>query len=254
LDETQCDDVLLLLDVQDKPDIVVMWRDKEKIPRFRMTSLVSKQIAGTTDIASLARPYLKLAIERAANEGRRPCDYFLLLGKFDTKEASLFPRNQTGELLALARTPIQREKLVALLNRSCGEQELLVLVTARDDVEGAFVPVPTVVPDPSQPAKFGISPTELKQIEAYLADHGPAMANVAGDEGGRLADYVGIARLPNLPPIVLRRSVAKEAIAHAQLGEVTRELDVPATNDHELLVFYKIAGHGSFSRLQFAPG
>ena len=43
LSETRCDDVLLLLDVQGQPDIVVMWRDKEKIPRFRMTRLTSKE-------------------------------------------------------------------------------------------------------------------------------------------------------------------------------------------------------------------
>jgi hypothetical protein len=43
LSETRCDDVLLLVDVQGQPDILVMWRDKEKIPRFRMTRLTSKE-------------------------------------------------------------------------------------------------------------------------------------------------------------------------------------------------------------------
>ncbi len=43
LSQTRCDDVLLLVDMEGQPDIVVLWRDKEKIPRFRMTRVTSKE-------------------------------------------------------------------------------------------------------------------------------------------------------------------------------------------------------------------
>jgi hypothetical protein len=201
----------------------------------------------TDAIRKRVRPFLPIIIRRVAAEGRAPRDYFMVMGKYETDSGMLFPRSEAPELLKVARTPVQGEKLERFLSEPCEEKKLLVMVTARDFVEAYFVPVPTVAREPG--AKTYVTQAEMNVVNRYLNRHAASMYAGVKREGGRAGDYVVIALISNNdPPIVLRRELARDALELSKFGDVVKELDVPAADD-ELLVVYKIGSVPSWSRL-----
>ncbi len=87
-----------------------------------------------------------------------------------------------------------------MIEKPCEPKQLLVLVTAGDQIDGELIRIPTLVPDQEAPPTFGISPKAKKQIDDYVAKYGPANASALDTTGGRVENYVAIARLPEICP------------------------------------------------------
>jgi hypothetical protein len=199
-------------------------------------------------LESYARPYLGRVRLRAKEEGRRPCDYVLLIGKYEPTSSALLPRAEGDELLKLAKTPIQREKLERYLAEPCAETKVLVLVTAGEHVEAAQV---TVLMEPREPsAPVAISQKERDQIDAYLKHHTSTIVSALDLKGERLADFVVVAPTLRGVPAVLRRTRASETLEAMGFGPVLAELHAPAANDDELLWFYKVSDTPTWSKMQ----
>jgi hypothetical protein len=204
--------------------------------------------ANKAEVAKYARPYLKVAIEACAREHRDPADYYLLIGKYGPEEGMLVPRALAEQTIAMFRSPIGREKMRKLVGMRCEPKQLLVIITAGDHVEGDFIRVPTIAPDPD---KIFFTRAEMDAIERYQRLYAPSFSASVDGSGGKLADYVAILLLPNRRPILIERKNAREALEISGFGAAAAELDVPATNDDELLCIYMVKGKPSWSRLQY---
>jgi hypothetical protein len=99
-------------------------------------------------IARAARPFLREVVALAAKSTLSPGHFVLLLGKYSSEETFLFPRSDAGQILERAKTDAARRKCERLLAAPHGPHDLLVIVCAGSHVEGHFVRVPTIVPDP----------------------------------------------------------------------------------------------------------
>lgn len=202
-------------------------------------------------IDAYARPFLRKVIEQCASDSREPCDYFLVVGKYDPTSCMVVPRVFTDEILDIARTPARREKMEKLLAEPCGLKQLLVMLTAGDHIEGGFVHVPTIVP--ATPPQVAWSPTEREKQNEYIQRHAGAMIAHIEAEDGKPCDYVAIGRFPTEPPMVVRREVAREHMPISDYGDVVKALDVPAANDDELLFVYIMRRIPSSAKLQLGP-
>ncbi len=205
-----------------------------------------------TTAETYARRFLPKVIDLAANQGREPRDFVLVIGKYDPTKSLVVPRASADEVLSVARSPVGREKIARLLDKACEPKQLLVLVTAGDHVEGQFIRVPTIAPDPD---KIFVTREEMDDIERYMKMYGPSFSAAVAAKGGKLSDYVAILRPPDKTPIFGTREFARPTLELEQngYGDAVKELDVPAKNDDELLCFYKVKGKPTWSRLQYPP-
>lgn len=199
-----------------------------------------------------ARRFLPKVIDLAATQGREPRDFVLVIGKYDQSRSTVVPRALADEVFAVARSAVGREKIARLLAKPCEAKQLLVLVTAGDHVEGQFIRVPTIAPDPD---KIFVTREEMDDIERYMKMYGPSFSAAVAAKGGKLSDYVAILRPPDKTPIFGTRENARPTLELEQngYGDAAKELDVPAKNDDELLCVYKVKGKPSWSRLQYPP-
>lgn len=205
-----------------------------------------------TTVETYARRFLPKVIDLAASQGREPRDFVLVIGKYDPSKSLIVPRASADELFAAARSPVSREKIARLLEKPCESKQLLVLITAGDRVDGQFIQVPTIAPDPD---KIFVTREEMDDIERYMQMYGPSFSAAVAAKGDKLSDYVAILRPPDKTPIFGTRDYARPTLELEQngYGDAVKELDVPAKNDDELLCFYKVKGKPTWSRLQYPP-
>ncbi len=205
-------------------------------------------------IEHLARRHLRAVVERAAAEGREPGDYFLVLNRYDASVRHVSSRRAAQEILDLAHSPAQREKLASLLAKPCEPKQLLIVVLAgTQTAEGQLLHIPTIVPEPGAPKNIVVTKKEFTRLNQYLEGCAATAAKMVDQENGRIADYVAIARPPDGAPIVLRREHAREGLRIAGLGDAVKELDVPPASDEEILIVYRYEGTPTWTRMQFTP-
>ena len=61
-------------------------------------------------IERAARPFLPKLLKLAAEQGRFPADYFLLIGKYDPSSGAIIPRALAADVVALGKTVARRRK------------------------------------------------------------------------------------------------------------------------------------------------
>ncbi len=121
------------------------------------------------------RPFLPKLLQVAAENGDFPGDYFLVLGKYDTKDAVIAPRALAGEFLAHAKTEARRRKYERFIASPCDRHDLLVLVCAGDHVEAHWRKVPALV-SPTAPTTAPVceemTPAQMPaDVRRYLESH-----------------------------------------------------------------------------------
>jgi len=217
------------------------------------SDMSTKKSKPKSEVERYARRFLKMVVETCAREHTVPGDRFLMIGKYDPERAVLVPRAIADETVTVARSSVGREKMTRFLAKPCEPKQLLVLITAGDHVEGQFIRVPTIAPDPD---KITVTRAEMDDIERYMQAYGPSFSAAVAAKGGKLSDYVAILRPPDKTPIFGTRENARATLELEENGmrDVVKELEVPAKNDDELLCVYKVKGKPTWSRLQYPPG
>ena len=194
-------------------------------------------------IERAARPFLPKLLQLAAENGDFPGDYFLLLGKYDTKESVIVPRVLAGEILAQAKTEARRRKYERLIASPCDPHDLLVMVCAGDHVEGHWMKVPALVPPATSTASEELTPERMPaDVHHYMRLHLGGILRAIRLKDGRPGDWVVLLRVPDEVPVVLRRRAARGQLVKAGADEaLLRELDKPAA-EHEVFCIHPAPG------------